>query len=469
LGHDRLTRPDALLLYMDSPTVHMYMGGALILDWTAVDIERVKQVMLQKMPFTPRFRQRVRSTPLALHRPVWVDDPTFDIDHHVRHISLPPPGSEQQLLRLSEHIMGTKLDMNRPPWEMWFVDGLEGGRSAMLGKMHHVISDGVSAANNTMSQLDLTAEPVHIEPYAWTASPLPRRAGLVAEALRARASEAAALFGRLREEGVRARMSGVASAFRAVKDAATNKGAVTPLNTTIGAQRRHAMVRARLEDLKLVRSILGGTVNDVALAVVAGGMARWLEHRGIEPMELRTVVPKSLREDPTETTFDNRVSTMFARMPAQERDPIRRLELVREAMEEAKSSGSAGGIDALTNFVPAGVLATLMRLPANKRVFNMSVSNVPGPPVPLYYDGHEVLEFWPMTPLGGPLAAMTVVLSYNGRIVFGLTGDRDAVPDLDVMAHGVEDSLRELVDAARRREPVFAGAGEPALDLITVS
>ena len=454
---DRLSGLDTSFLNLETGPVHMHVASTTIFEGPAPSEEELREHIQSRLHLVPRFRQKLRFVPLGQGRPVWVDDPQFNLDYHVRHTALPPPGSEEQLRTLAARIFSQRLDRTKPMWEMWLVDGLEGNRFALVTKCHHCLVDGVSGVDITTVLFDLdreVAEPTSAEP--WLPQPEPSDTQLLGEALLDRATNPVEILRGARE---------IATAPRRFADAAVKElGAAgsflrtglaapaSPINCAIGPYRRFAWVRTDLAEMKGIKNVAGGTVNDVVVAAVSGALGRFLRGRGhsTDGLELRAMIPISVRADDEHGALGNRVSAMMAPLPVDLEDPIERLEAVSETMPHLKSSRQAVGASLLTdvtNFTPPTIAAQAARLQSRQRFFNTVVTNVPGPQFPLYLLGRELLDLFPMVPLAANEAVCFGIMSYNGRINFGLTADYDSSPDLDTLADDLEASVAELAEA----------------------
>lgn len=434
-----------------------------------VDYEVALDEIRRRLHLVPRFRQKLAFVPLGQGRPVWIDDEHFNLHYHVRHTALPEPGTEDQLKRLAGRIMSQQLDRTKPLWEIWLVDRLAGDRFAMIAKTHHCMVDGVAGADITAVLLDLERNPEPLRAEPWTPEPEPSPSQLLADALRERMTEPVEIA-----RGIRATLraprrllkagSDVLGAMGALAWAGMNPAPESPINVRIGAHRRYEYVRASLEDFKTIKDALGGTVNDVVLAVVAGAMRRFLQHRNVDVrgLELKAMVPMSTRSQADEGVLGNRVSTMIAPLPVYESDPVTRLQIVREAMADVKASNQAVGAEtimSLSGFAPPTILSQAARLQSQQRFVNMLVTNVPGPQVRLYSAGRALLDLFPMAPLGANQALGIAVMSYNGQMGFGLLADYDALPDVGVVAEGLEKSIAELLQEAEAAGAQAEGNG----------
>jgi WS/DGAT/MGAT family acyltransferase len=390
-----------------------------------------------------------------------VDDPSFNLDYHVRHTALPKPGSEEQLRQLVGRIFSQRLDRSKPLWEVWLVQGLERGRFALISKTHHALVDGVSGVDIATVLFDMSPVPAELPADdGWTPEPEPGDAELVAEGIKglvktpvglaSRALGAAQRPGRTLGQ-VREAAEGVGE----VVWAGMNPAPDVPLNVPIGPHRRVLWVQSRLADFKEVKNALGGTVNDAVLTVVAGALGRWLRDRGVrtEGMELRALVPVSIRAEDERGALGNRIAAMRGPLPVYVRDPVERLAIVREGMGHLKESKQALGaevIAGLQDFAPPTLLAQASRVNFSTRLFNLIVTNVPGPQFPLYLLGREMEEIVPIAFLPENHALAIAIMSYNGRVDFGLLADYDAMPDLDAFGGHLTESLEQLLKAARK-------------------
>jgi diacylglycerol O-acyltransferase / wax synthase len=457
---DRLTALDASFLHLEDASSHMHVASVMVFEGEPPAYPELLEAIERRLHLVPRYRQRLGFVPFGQGRPRWIDDPHLNLRYHVRATALPSPGSEEQLKRLAGRVFSQRLDRDKPLWELWLVEGLEGGRFAMLGKTHHALVDGISGVDIVTVLFDAAPEPVAPpdpgEP--WLPRPLPSRAQLLGEALLERATMPAEATRTLRA-ALRAPLRVAAS----LRDAAVGVGAMawagltpapaTPYNERIGPHRRFTWVRTNLEDVKAIKNELGGTVNDVVLSTVAGALGRHLRRRGHETdgLELKGFVPVSVRADVERGALGNRVASMVAPLPVWCQEPVARLDIVREAMAALKESGQAVGAQTLTElggFAPPTIMGQAARLMASQRFYNVVVTNVPGPQFPLYLMGRQMLDPFPMVPLAPGQGIGIALMSYNGRLDFGLVGDYDLLWDLDDLADDVRETLAELADAA---------------------
>jgi WS/DGAT/MGAT family acyltransferase len=462
----RLSPLDASFLYLEEPTTPMHVGTVSIFrrPKAGFDYDRLVELIEQRISLVPRYRQKVRYVPGNLARPVWIDDPDFDMAYHVRRSALPKPGSDTQLTELVARLMSRPLDHTRPLWEMYLVEGLAQGRTAILTKTHQAMVDGISAIDIGQVILDVSAEPRVVAEELWMPRPEPSDAQLVFEAV----TEAIARPGEV-VDNVRAAAgdalatvdkvtSGFAQLFSMARTA-SRPAPGTPLNVDISTQRRFAVTRTELESYRKIRAAHGCSVNDVVLSVVSGALRSWLLSRG-EPVtpssRLRAMVPLSVRGEAdvpssaTAGTLGNRVSSFIVDLPVGEPSPVVRLHHVTHAMRAHTSGGQSVGADTLVRiggFAPPTLHALGARAASgiSKRIFNLVVTNVPGPQFPLYAAGARMLEMFPVVPLAKGQALSIGLTSYDGGVFYGLNGDRDAMSDVDVLAGMVDESLDELL------------------------
>ncbi len=457
----RLSSQDASFLHLEDAVTHMHIGSVAILEGPAPSYDAVARMVRAHLPSVPRYRQTVRFLPLALGRPVWVDDPHFNLGYHLRSTGLPEPGGDAELRNLVGRVMSQQLDRSKPLWEIWMIEHLTAGRWAFLSKVHHSMVDGVSAAELLSVVLDSEREPDLPPPDAWRPERQPAGAELAARALGERAVSP--------YDGVRSAVSSprrvAETAVETTRGLLNMSGLLRPppassLNGPVGPHRRWAWARSELSEVKQVRRALGGTVNDVVLTAIAGGFRRLLESRGESTDRVvRTLVPVSVRSAEEQGAYNNRVSALFADLPVGIEDPAERLESVHEQMEDLKHSHAAVAGDVLvglTGFAPAMLLGLGLRAAARvpQRNVNTVTTNVPGPQHALYAAGRRMLECFPYVPLGGHVRVGVAIFSYDGGLGFGVTGDYDEAPDIDVLCQGIELSMAELVAAAD-------GRGEP--------
>ncbi len=461
---DRLTPLDVSFLYLEEPTTAMHVGGVAIFQPPAdgFDYEKLCELISARIAFVPRYRQRIRWVPGRLANPVWVDDEHFDIGYHVRRSALPKPGTDAQLRELVARLQSRRLDRDRPLWEINLVEGLSGGRFAVVTKTHHALVDGVGTVDIAQVILDATPEPRETPHVPWRPAPEPSWFELVAGAVADTVRRPTAVLDTIRTGlvDVTATAGKLLDAAGGLFDAArtaARPAPQTPLNAAIGEQRRYATVRTDLDDYKRIRKVHGGTVNDVVLATVAGALRAWLQTRA-DPVTARTtvraLVPVSVRTEVEGGTAGNRVSSYLVDLPVGEPSPVVRLHRVSYAMTAHKESGQAVGADALVHlggFAPPTLHALGARVTnsLSRRLFNLVITNVPGPQFPLYAGGARMLEVYPVVPLAKGQAVSIGLTSYNGGVYYGLNADRDAMPDIDVLAECIVEALAELRETVR--------------------
>jgi diacylglycerol O-acyltransferase / wax synthase len=457
---DRLTGLDSSFLHLEHDSTHMHVAGCMVFEGPAPGYDELVQQIVSRLHLVPRYRQRLAFVPFGQGRPVWVDDPHFNVAFHVRHTALPSPGGEEQLKQLCGRVFSQALDRSRPLWEIWLVEGLSDDRFALLSKTHHALVDGVSGVDIATVLFDASPDPVPVAApeHAWLPRPLPTGAQLLADALLERATVPAEIVRGVRAtlrgpRHVAARLGRAVGGVGAVARLATATAPESPLNVRIGPHRRFTWVRGDLAQFKTVKNALGGTVNDVVLAAVAGALGRYLRVHGeaTDDTILRAMVPVSVRADVERGALGNRVAAMWVPLPVGLKDPVQRLLTISRDMDGIKDSGQAVGaqvLTELTGFAPPTIMAQAARLQARQRMFNLVVTNVPGPQMPLYMLGRELEGMFPMVPLAANQALGIAIMSYNGQLNFGLNADYDALADLEALADELRASIDELVAAA---------------------
>jgi diacylglycerol O-acyltransferase / wax synthase len=462
---DRLTALDATFLHLEEGGAHMHVASILVFEGEAPPYDELVRAIEDRLHLVPRYRQRLAHVPLGQGRPVWVDDPYFNARYHLRHTALPAPGGDEQLAALAGRLFAQQLDRGKPLWEMYLVEGLHpaaGGdlRFALIAKTHHALVDGVSGVDITSVLFDAAPEsaPAARPGRRWEPAPPPTAGQLLADALIERVT--------VPGEAARAVATGMRAPLRLAQRVAeplTGLGAVarvgmtpapaSPFNVRIGPHRRYAWIDADLEQFKAIKNALGGTLNDVVLAAVALGLGRWMRrhHHRTEGVVLRALVPVSVRADAQRGALGNRVAAMYAPLPVGIRDAGTVFDVVHRAMELLKRSGQAVGAQAITqlaDFAPPTILSQAARLQTRQRVFNLVVTNVPGPQVQLYALGRPLRAIHPVVPLARNTALGIAVMSYHGRLGFGLLGDYDAIADLDALRDDLAVAIGELVRSA---------------------
>jgi diacylglycerol O-acyltransferase len=462
--HERLSALDASFLALEDESCHMHIGAVALFDAAplrtpagGIDIERIRTVMEAGIHRIPRYRQRLAWIPVV-HHPVWVDDARFNLSYHLRHTHLPRPGDERLLKRLAGRLMSQQLDRGKPLWEMWVVEGLEGDRFALITKAHHCMIDGVGSVELTGTVMRPTPDRdprIEEPPPRWIPRPTPGPATLLRDEILRRAAApaaAACAVGRAAADpggagaALREAVEGIGEALLAgLRPAST-----TPLNVHIGPHRRFDWTETDLGGIKEVKERLGGTVNDVVLAILSGALRRFLRQRGlgVGGLDFRAMLPVNVRPPAARESLGNRIAMMVARLPLDERDPARRLARVCRETRELKRSGQALGvrtIEELSDWGFTTLFTQFSRLAAVTRPFNVVVTNVPGPPFPVYMLGARMRACYPVVPLYRNQALGVALFSYDGRLYWGFNADWDAVPDLHdlVVATGVEfEALR---------------------------
>lgn len=457
----RLSATDASFLVQERTGSHMHIGGVMIFEGPAPELETFKRHIESRLHLVPRYRQRLVWPRFQAGRPFWADDPDFNLNYHMRDTALPEPGNDEQLERLIARIFSQRLDRRKPLWEMWLVDGLSGGRFAMILKSHHAMIDGIAGVD--VGTVLLGAEPTTTveEPEPWHPRPLPTQGELIEIGMReAAGAPIKALSGladlaRGREsarESAGEFMSGVTKAIGQTLDAAPR----SPLNTKISQHRRFKFVRNSLAEFREIKSLLDTTVNDVVLTITSDALGRWLRSRyyPTDGLKLRALVPVSTRPKKRrgeEIATGNDLLAMRGYLPVEEMDALKRLNTIKQSMEGLKQSNQAVAADALIavqNFAPPNVLAQASRINFSTRLFNLLVTNVPGPQIPLYLLDRQMLDAFPVPFLAENHGLAVAIMSYNGRINFGILGDYDAIPDIQVIADSLADARDDLLDAS---------------------
>jgi diacylglycerol O-acyltransferase / wax synthase len=461
---ERLSALDAFFLFIEDGTSHMHIATCAIFEGPAPPYRLVTTLIADRLESVPRYRQVVRFVPLQLGRPVWIDDPHFRLEYHVRHAALPAPGGTEELRDLMGRLMSQELDRHRPLWEAWMVEGLENGRWALIMKVHHCMADGISGNDLFTVLLDRESDASSADHGVWRPAPEPSALHLAADALwqlvlspydellvvcRGTIAAPIRVMCRLRDVA-----EGMFSYARRVPPTGSNS-----LVGTIGPHRRWTSASATLDDVKTIRQAFGATVNDVIVTAITGGLRALLLSRGesAHGVVLRTLIPVSVRPEGAHDTYDNRVSAMFADLPVDIDDPVDRLLAVREQMAMLKAShqtAAGEGLTALAGLAPPVALAfaeraamqILRRLP--QHTINTVTTNVAGPQHPLQLAGRRMIEYLPFVPIVYGMRVGMAVLSYDGKLAFGLTSDYDAADDIDVLANGIEDTIAELLKLA---------------------
>ena len=455
---DMMSVQDAAFLHIEDGNNPMHIGSVAVLEGPAPVYGDLVRLIAGKLPLVPRYRQKVRFAPGEVGRPVWVDDPHFQILYHIRHTAVPPPGGRDELRNLAGRVFAQTLDRGKPLWEVWMVEGLQDGRWALISKVHHCMVDGVSATDLLTVTFDAgDAAAARAPQDEWTPRPEPGRVSLATNGVLQTLAEP---LGRLRgmarlrlTTGPRAQLAQGAVMLRSLAE--WSRRSATSLNGPIGPHRRWSWAEAGLDDVKTVRQGLGGTVNDVVLAAITAGFRSLLLHRGedVTNRVVRTLVPVSVRAASERGLYNNRVSGIFPGLPVSIADPAERLTAIAGQLSMLKESKQAVAGDALVKlagFAPPMLLSLGARLAARtpQRALQTVTTNVPGPQFPLYVVGRRMVYSYPYVPIMGSVRISIAIFSYCGRLFFGITGDYDTVADIDVLRDGIEAGMRELVIAA---------------------
>jgi WS/DGAT/MGAT family acyltransferase len=465
-NYERLSALDASFLGLEDSRYHMHVGGVMLFEAGALrteegglDIDRIRQAIHARLHLVPRFRQRLAYLPYE-RLPIWIDDEHFRLAYHVRHTALPKPGDERQLKRLVGRIMSQALDRGRPLWEMWFVEGMQDDTFALISKTHHCMIDGISAADliSVIMEAVPSAEPG--APQPWTPRPRPSDTRLVVDEVRRRLAQPWELVGSLREaaqhpEIALRRIENALSAIGEALAPALTPASETPLNVEVGPSRRFDWIPMEVGRFKAVKNTLGGTLNDVVLATVSGALRRFFIARGANPdvMDVRAQVPVSVRTEDERGHLGNRVTELVAPLPVHLADPVARLDAVRRTMGDLKESKQALGGEVLTaiaDWTVPNLLVQAVRLGQRARPFNLIVTNVPGPQIPLYFLGCQMRTTYPVVPLFHNLCLVVGLFSYDGGLYWGLNADWEQVPDLHDFVAAIQESFEELEARAAR-------------------
>jgi diacylglycerol O-acyltransferase / wax synthase len=468
---ERMTALDTWFLHVEDDVNHMHIGSIGVFEGPPPRWEELRDAIDAKLDLIPRYRQRYRDVARGLARPVWIDDPHFELDYHVRHTALPRPGDDDQLRRLVGRIMGQQLDRRRPLWETWFVEGLEGERWAMISKVHHCIVDGIAGTDLLATVLDDDPDAVVVHAPRPGAGDRPAEDGTGDDPARplvgAVAHAATAVprrVGQALAAPLRDPVGTVGAAAAAVKGVGELSGIVrrmppSSLTGPIGPHRRFATAEASLDDAKAVKRALGGTVNDVVLAAITTGFRDLLAGRGelTATSVVRTLVPVSLRRADQRGDLHNLVAALFLALPVGTDDPAERYRVVRDTMQELKGSGEqvttaalVGASDlAPTAFVGLALRGVSSLLHRHQRYVTTVTTNVPGPQTPQHLLGRRMEKAYPYVPIAEGIRIGVAIFSYDGQLTFGVTADLGEVPDVDVLADGITRGMEELLALVR--------------------
>ncbi len=468
----RLTGMDATFLYMETPTMPMHVTGVYVYDPSSrpggYGYDQIKAEIERRLHLLPPYRRRLVEVPFQLHHPLWIEDPDFDLDFHLRRTALPSPGGREELAELAADIHSRPMDRSRPLWDMHIVEGLEGGMMAVIARTHHSAIDGASGVDITVNLLDMEAEPAPIPPpeVPWKPDRIPSDIELVTYAMQSLARQPVS--------AVKAARRGVETALtlrRRNREPDANPPPApfaaprTSINRAITPRRSFGMAEVSLDEIKSVRKALGGTVNDVILAVCAGALRQWFDDQG-ETLEkpLVAMCPISIRTEDQRGALGNQVSSMLTSLATDIDDPVERLRVIQDGTKQAKEQAGAIGAEALTQwaeFAAPAVAARAARLYSRTRmasrhrpIFNVTISNVPGPNFPLYMAGARLTAWYPMGPINDGGGLNMTVMSYMGTVHFGLVACPDVVPEVQRLADHVHVALDDLLKAARELEEV---------------
>jgi WS/DGAT/MGAT family acyltransferase len=474
-AYERLSAQDNSFLLMEQPNVHMhvaatqiYEAGPLRTAEGGIDVDAFKRAIESVLHLIPRYRQKLQWIPFENH-PVWVDDWRFNLGYHIRHTSLPRPGTDTQLKQLAARIMAQQLDRTKPLWEFWVVEGLQGDRFAVISKVHHCMIDGESGAELMQVMMSVTPEHSAPEPVSYIPRPAPSSFELWRDEWNRRLNLPLAMTRSLRAfnrqtEDMRQEIVTRAQALAELLGYAISAPSETPLNGRIGPHRRVDWLSMPLDDVKVVRRALGCTVNDIVLATVTGAVREYMTRRRVNPdvLDFRVSAPVSVRREEERSALGNRVSSWILRLPLAEADPLKRVEKIRHVTQALKRSQQALGVEMLmaaAEWAPAQLLSLGSR--ATSGPINMIVTNVPGPQIPLYTLGARLVEMFPQVPLLENTGLCVALVSYDGRLFWGFNADPEMVPDLPNFARAITSSFVALRDAARLH-PVAVRSTEPA-------
>ncbi|MEZ5186444.1 MAG: wax ester/triacylglycerol synthase family O-acyltransferase [Candidatus Nanopelagicales bacterium] len=450
---DRLSPLDTTFLLLERDGQPMHIGGLMVFEGPAPTYEQLCEYLDSRLDQVPRYRQKIQSVPLHIGQPVWVDDDNFELEFHVRHTAVPKPGKAEQLERLASRLLSQRVDLERPLWEIWLVEGLANRRWALINKAHHAMIDGLSGHDIMEVILDPDPDGRDNPPSSWAPEPSPGTVGLVTDAMIDSVRRPGEHLGRIVSRVANPRELAEHVAIRTVGSKSVGGRLLSTESTLggpIGPHRRWGWVEGDLATIKAVKNAFGGTVNDVILTAVTGGFRALLESREIDtrPLQIQSMIPVSTRA-PGDTSGGNEVSAMFAQLPIGVEDPVDRLHAMTRQMDRVKRSGAPLTVDSiigLADFVPPMLFAAAGRVAGqiNLRAFDTVTTNVPGPQNPLYLLGRQLSTLIPFVPLGPGIRISTAIVSYNGTINFGVTADYDTVRDLPVFLEGLRSTLDEL-------------------------
>ncbi len=454
----RLTSQDASFLYIERPSAPLHIGSLGIYEGK-IPFERFVEHIDSRLPNIPRYRQRLAFVPWAMAHPTWEDDPEFDIHRHIHHVTLPEPGGQEELMSITAELFAKPLDRTKPLWEMYVFNDLEQGRSGILAKVHHCMVDGVSGIELMMAILDISQTPEPMpESAPWQPKPFPAMGSQLADAFWDNLSEQRDRLQEFQETLIDPqpslkRAQDMSRTLNSTSPWLNQPAPQLPFTGPLGAERRVAFSEVSFVEIREIRTSLGGTVNDVVLAILAGAIRRYLAEHGVDlaGAEPRVAIPVNVRVDDEEGALGNRVSVILAELPVGEADAATRFGMMRERMDHLKEENQAGAIEVLSRMaaqIPAPVQALGGALPPTNTLVNLICTNVPGPMIPLYSIGHLMLHHYPLVPLSLDMGLGVGVTSYNQRLYFGLMAEPNAVPDLDKLKTFLDESYLELREAA---------------------
>ncbi len=475
-----LTPLDAAFLYVERPNETMHIGGCMVYEGEFSREYMVEQ-LAARMHLLPRYRQRVLFPPFLVSHPVWVDDPSFNLDNHVEEVWIPEDSDHQVLARAAAEAYGGMLDRNRPLWKGILLRGIP-GHTAVVWKIHHAMVDGVSGVDLSMvlSDFSPTEELPDAPAEPWAPKPLPDSLSLLQEAMQHRLGQlneswTNAAFDAARPRLMADRLREMVAASAATLPVSAAPAPRTVFNRPVSKERGFAWAQFSFPELRAVKSALSGTVNDVVLTVLAGGIGRYLRERGQDTkgVELRAMCPVSMRQQDERGQLGNLVSNMIAPLFVGVDDPVERLGRERDAMNKLKEAGQAKAFYQLTQFgdrVPPLMAAVAATMPFSQTLFNTVSTNVPGPMIPLYFGPHKLVDWLPLGIVSNNIGLFVAILSYNQRITVGMTVDAKLIPDAWFLAQCLEESYAELREAAgvESEEPSGArcfAAAPPQIEL----
>lgn len=463
-NYSRLSALDRSFLDIENRNTHMHIGATCVFDLAplrndagGLDIERVRAYVESRLHLIPRYRQRIATVPFEGH-PVWVDDDQFDIRYHVRHLSVPSPGCDRELKRLAGWINSQQLDRGKPLWEMWVVEGLENDRFALIAKTHHCMIDGLAGADLLTVLLQPSADEEICEPHRWRPRPAPSSRQLVQDSVVKHLATPLRFANAIASDpaGLWQSASDLGAALYESASLSLQPASETPLNRPIGSHRRFDWLCFELDRVKAIKNRLGGTVNDVVLAMVAGGVRNYFLKRGFmmdegEDFLFRAFCPVGISTSRRGSSGGNFVSAMMTELPVGKAHACDRLAAIRKFTHEHKHGAPVRGTEILEKIADEtfpSMLGFLAATVESSRAYNLIVTNVPGPQFPLYLLGARMAESFPLVPLFGHQGVGIALLSYNGHLCWGFSADRDVVPDLHDLVESVQEAFRELGEAA---------------------